>query len=210
VNDDLLALLEAHGHGISQKVLDDMYAADPFWTRRFGERGRRHANEDSDFHMQYLRRAVDANDPEVMVRYATWLRDVLVSRGMCSRHLAENFERLAQAIASHRWDGGRKAVAIVEEAARALAYRPDTDARRIQDLAVADEGRHLASYLADAVARANPALFVDHVRWLARELPGEGGATGLANALATLEASLARHAQLQEAATLVREARTQA
>ena len=205
MNDDLLRLLEAHGHAISQQVLEDMYREDPFWTRRFGDKGRRHADEDSDFHMQYLRRAVDANDPDVMVRYATWLRDVLVSRGMCSRHLAENFERLAQAIAARGWDGGRKAVAIVEEAARALEYREGSVARGVHDLAFPDDGRHLASYLADAISRDNPSLFIDHVRWLARETPGQGG--GLDDALAALERELAKQDTLRDGAALVHAAR---
>ena len=207
MNDDLLRLLETHGHAISQRVLDDMYREDPFWTKRFGDRGRRHADEDSDFHMQYLRRAVDANDPDVMVRYATWLRDVLVSRGMCSRHLAENFERLARAIEAHAWDGGGKAVAIVDGAAGALEYRAGTAARAVQDLRFPDDGRHLASYLADAVARGNSTLFVDHVVWLARELPGDGGIAGLDRALAALGETLGRDAALEDAASLVRCAR---
>ena len=208
MNDDLLRLLESHGHAISQQVLDDMYREDPFWTRRFGDRGRRHANEDSDFHMQYLRRAVDANDPDVMVRYATWLRDVLVSRGMCSRHLAENFERLARAIGAHAWDGGKKAVAIVEGAARALDYRAGTAAHTVQNLAFPDDdGRHLTSYLADAVARGNSTLFADHVRWLAREMPGEGAIAGLDRALAALAEALRNDPALDDAAALVRAAR---
>ena len=207
MNDDLLRLLETHGHGISQQVLDDMYGEDPFWMARFGDRGRRHANEDSDFHMQYLHRAVDANDPDVMVRYATWLRDVLVSRGMCSRHLAENFERLARALAAQDWADGKKAVGIVEHAARALDYRPGSVARGVQDLAIPDGGRHLASYLADAIACANPALFIDHVRWLARELPGEDGSAGLARALAALGDALEGEHAWRDAASLARAAR---
>ena len=225
----LLQNLEAHGRAISQEILDDMYE-DPFWHKRFGARGRRHADEDSDFHMRYLKRALESGDKGLMPRYATWLRDVLVSRGMCTHHLAENFERLAEAIASHGWTGHEEAVALLDGAVESLNYPGGVEAliqQRAGILVDAWEkrlrvrggdpgeglsrgpgafrvdGLHILSYLADARAHTNPGLFVAHVRWLARELPGAGGVDGLRFALDTLVQVLRDDPEANEAAGYV-------
>lgn len=225
----LLRELEAHGHAISQKILDEMYV-DPFWIKRFGAKGRRHADEDSDFHMRYLKRALESNDQGLMPRYATWLRDVLVSRGMCTHHLAENFERLARAIAERGWADHEEALALLDGAVESLRYPGGVEAaiqQRSGKLAEAWEKRlrargadprqglargpgafqvdaaHLLSYLADARAHANPQLLVSHVRWLARELPGAGGVDGLRFALDTLAEVLREDAEVAAAADYV-------
>ena len=91
--------LKARARELSQQVLDRMYE-NPFWMERYGERGRRFANEDSLHHIDYLDQALAAGDAGVFTRYARWLRSVLVSRGMCTEHLAENFRLLAEAIAT--------------------------------------------------------------------------------------------------------------
>lgn len=59
---ELLERIERDGRALSQGVLDEMYK-DPFWTERYGDRGRRHADEDGDFHLRYLSRAPTAGDP---------------------------------------------------------------------------------------------------------------------------------------------------
>ena len=187
----LIEILAAEGPLLSQRVLADMYR-DPFWMERFGPRGRRHADEDSDFHLQYLRRALAAGDPAVLVRYARWLREVLVTRGMCSSHLGENFRRLSDAIAASGWPGHETAVAYLRVAEEALEY-PGGAARAIQqrldDIGEQAEAayarRHprgqlrlvrfggfhqdlagLACYVADALALGSEATFVTHVRWM--------------------------------------------
>ena len=187
---ELVAQLERHGQELSQQVLRDMYQ-DPFWSQRFGDRGRRHADEDSDFHMRYLRRALEAGDPAVMLRYAQWLRGVLSTRGMCTRHLVENFQRLAQAITERGWTGHEEAVGYLEAAGAALMY-PGGMARDLQEREEAlaaqaaatvlkanpaaallrtpadlrDDIANLFSYLADACSGSQSQGFVTHVQWL--------------------------------------------
>ena len=97
MNDALREALSAQARELSQHVLDRMYE-NPFWMQKYGERGRRFADEDSPFHLKYLDQALAANDLAVFQKYAKWLRSVLVSRGMCSEHLGENFSLLAEAI----------------------------------------------------------------------------------------------------------------
>jgi hypothetical protein len=187
---ELVVQLERHGRELSQQVLADMYR-DPFWSERFGERGRRHADEDSDFHLRYLRRALESRDAGVMLRYAQWLRGVLSARGMCTRHLVENFQRLARTIAARGWPGHEEALGYLEEASAALMY-PGGMARELQEheealaaqVAAAvhkdnraaallrapqdlrDDVANLFSYLADACSGAQSGTFVTHVQWL--------------------------------------------
>ena len=208
--------LQRHGREISQQVLDDMYR-DPFWSERYGARGRRHADEDSDFHLQYLRRALEAGDPGVMQRYARWLRGVLNSRGMCTRHLDENFERLAHALADRGWEGHGDALACIESARAALRHER-AEARALQAdapglarkaaAAMTHAGRAarllrepgelaadfetLFAYLADALESGDAAGLRDYLKWLGECLqragrPGDTLAAALDAAAAALE-----------------------
>jgi hypothetical protein len=146
----------------------------PFWMERYGERGRRFANEDSLHHIGYLDQALAAADSAVFERYARWLRSVLVSRGMCSEHLAENFRLLAAAIAEAGLPDAARAGEILHDGARALAYengdaavlesirprlvdavRGAPDGALLRD----DDSRYLVSYLIDAAATGDRAAF---------------------------------------------------
>lgn len=199
-HDAIVELLQRHGRGISQRVLEEQYR-DPFWTERYGSRGRRHADEDSDFHLRYLARALQHGDPGVLVRYARWLREVLASRGMCTRHLAENFRLLAEGLQAMHWTGGDTAVAFVRSAEDSLLY-DEAVPRAVQDAAedVAAEVSHAhrerfprgwahaagrpegpredwlnyLSYLADSLALGSPATLVAHTGWFAGFLERRG------------------------------------
>lgn len=198
--DSIVERLRRDGHRLSQQVLDEQYR-DPFWTERYGARGRRHADEDSDFHLRYLIRALQHGDPGVMVRYARWLREVLASRGMCTRHLAENFRHLAAALESMRWPGGDAAVVMVRQAEAALAYE-EAAPRAVQEAAASvareverahrerfprgwahADGRedplredllNFLSYVADSLAFDSPATLVSHTAWFAGHLERSG------------------------------------
>lgn len=189
--------LEARAAELADGALAEMYA-DPFWDARFGERGRRFSGEDGRYHLRYLVEALRAGTPETLVQYARWLQSVLTTRGMCSAHLAENFERIAQAIRASV-EGGEPAVAYLRAAEEALQYQegPARDvqeasgaiaallAQRLPPLGAdgglhaggpsrAAEPRTLLSYLADAIALGRPEIFVDHLAWLAGFLERRG------------------------------------
>ena len=197
----LVDRIEREGRALSQRVLDEMYK-DAFWAERYGERGRRHADEDSDFHLKYLSRAIEAQDAGVMRRYATWLREVLATRGMCSRHLDENFRLLSAELASRPWPGRESAIQVLESAREALAYEPG-EARALQSRAgplgaavaqafrsqasrrwkqgdargeagLADDAANYVSYIADALALGKPDTLMAHTRWLARHVQDHG------------------------------------
>ena len=215
---ELADLLEARAGGLAARAMEAMYA-DPFWDERFGERGRVRAAEDGRYHVTYLVEALRAASPDILANYARWLRTVLVTRGMCSRHLAENFARLGDAIASERIPGSASALEYLSAAQDALAYRdgpagalegatPELVRRTVASLAQEHPDRldrrgddrrtrrgddllyHL-SYLADAVALGRSELFADYARWIAGFLARRGiPAAHLAGTLASLDAAL--------------------
>ena len=173
MTDVLREALKTHAGELSQRVLDRMYE-NPFWMQRYGARGRRFADEDSLHHIRYLEQALAEEQPALFERYARWLRSVLVSRGMCSEHLAENFHLLAAEIASRGWPSSGDARTILEAGAAALIYQEGGAAQlerhRSTLLAAverapagasmrADDRRYLVSYLIDAAATQQQAGF---------------------------------------------------
>jgi hypothetical protein len=198
--------LAAEGPAVSARVIEDMYGS-PFWLARFGDRGRRHAGRDGDFHIQYLCEAVASGDAGVFVSYARWLREVLVTRGMCSRHLADNFVRLAAAIEREAWPGRERAVEILRAGAASLAYT-DGAAALVERVRPAedDDLDHFLSYLADATALGRPELFEQHVSFMAGFYLQEGQPIShLASRLAALDAMLGRDTEAARTLARVRE-----
>jgi hypothetical protein len=181
----LIGQLEAASERLTERVLEEMYA-DPFWRERFGERADKHGRQDGRFHVQYLQQALAEGDPAVLQNYARWLQQVLTARGMCTLHLAENFERLALAISHEPWADRQAAVDLLRAAKAALEYR-DGLAGEVQRrcdtivlgaaVALAEAGddeplqvaelANLVSYCADALALASPQVLANHVAWLA-------------------------------------------
>lgn len=213
---ELVAQLEAAADRLTDRVLAEMYV-DPFWRERFGARADKHGRQDGRFHVQYLQQALTSDDPEVLENYARWLQQVLTTRGMCTRHLAENFDRLALAIAHEHWPEGQVAIDLLARATAALTYA-DGDAREVQLRAgsiaeataaaldppgsgaiapdrarLLDELATLISYFADALALASPQRFADHVAWLSGWLERRNVPRGqLVDRLKALRATIER------------------
>ena len=206
--DQIADALQARGREIGRRAVDAMYE-DPFWEARFGPRGRRHADEDGDFHIGYLAEALRLGTKATFEGYAVWLREVLVTRGMCTRHLTEQFARLGAAVRESGAlpEAGAALVdAYLAAGSAALRYPAGSPERALQDaepaaaeraaealvrryggtdaLAGASaEARDLLSYLADAVAFARDDLFVTHARWLNGFMAARGRPAGYAAAL---------------------------
>jgi hypothetical protein len=141
--------LAAHATTLVERAFAALYA-NPFWDARYGERGRRYTAEDSHYHVQYLVEALRGGSPETLVAYARWLQPLLTTRGMCSRHLAENFAYLAEAIRAEGLDPADEAQAYLDAAEGALRYDAGP-ARALQDAAPA-----LAAAAAARLAVAPP------------------------------------------------------
>jgi hypothetical protein len=210
--------LEARADALVERALRAMYA-NPFWDERFGERGRQFARADNHHHIAYLVLALRVHSPEPLARYARWLQEVLTTRGMCTRHLAENFARLADAIGDEHIEGGGPALAYLGAAEEALVYSDDP-ARALQAVStdIADRAaatiysRHPAwlerwgepgrrrclddlayhlSYLTDALALGRDELFAEYVAWIAGFLARRSVPTEhLQEALAAIDQAL--------------------
>lgn len=112
--------IDARASELGRRAIAEMYQ-NPFWQERFGARGREMSDKDSQFHLSYLVQALSAGQPDVLTRYARWLQTLLVSRGMCSRHIDENFERLARAIGAEISEP-EPAIELLRAARQALIY----------------------------------------------------------------------------------------
>lgn len=221
----LASRLETHASALMARALARMYE-NPFWDARFGERGRHFAAQDQHHHLSYLAVALRSGGPETLAWYARWLQTVLTSRGMCSRHLAENFVRLAEAIVAEGIEEPEPALAYLRVAEDALRY-PAGSARAVQEVsdAIADDvvsalyarhpdwlqrwgeaGRarcrddvtyHL-SYLADGLALGRPDLFAAYLRWIAGYLESlDIPRDHLTQTLALLDGAVRRHLPME-------------
>lgn len=182
---------------LAQRILDAAVALntaavadenrDPFWLSRYGERGQRFMLSDGVHHFNYLAEAVRAQNPHVLEKYARWLRSVLVTRGMCSEHLADGLRIRATHIAAQGWRDAWQANDLLKCAIDSLTYTtgeavglvPGAGGPPLPPLQaiarahgvdagdVAFDARHLLSYLADALAFDRPAILRDHLAWRA-------------------------------------------
>jgi hypothetical protein len=153
-------------------------------------------------HVEHLASAIDWGMTSIMERYARWLQTILVTRGMCTRHLADTFAALAAAITERKIDESGLAVEYLYAAQVALLY-PSGAARVLQDRAgeiadrataaiyrlhpeweerwgaagrerCADDLLYHLSYLADATALDRQDLFVTYAVWIASFLEERG------------------------------------
>jgi hypothetical protein len=112
--------IEARAPELGRRAIVEMYQ-NPFWQERFGARGREMSETDIQCHLSHLVRALSASQPDVLTRHARSLQTSLVSRGMCSRHIDENFERLARAIRDEISEP-EPALELLRAARQALIY----------------------------------------------------------------------------------------
>lgn len=177
MNETLLTRLREKGAALSIRALDEMYRR-PFWLERFGDSGHRRAEEDAHHHISYVTEAIAGGDPAVFAGYAKWLQSVLTTRGMCTRHLDENFALLQQVLRTELGDAdvaievlqrGREAIVYAEGPERELQLAGPAIADHLAAAApgadAADLADHL-SYLADSVAVKRTLLFANYAKWM--------------------------------------------
>ncbi|HET9957007.1 MAG TPA: hypothetical protein VFQ61_21070 [Polyangiaceae bacterium] len=171
---DLATRLEQNIGPLSRRCTEAMYG-DPFWSARFGARGRAHAEADSGYHVKYVAAALRADDVTVFKKYALWLRGVLVSRNMCSWHLAESFRQLTLAMRAEHLEGVDRAAEVMHEGALALGYQAGDAGELTAHLANIERQAQpescyriaeLLSFLADGLAHSDDRTFACHVTFL--------------------------------------------
>jgi hypothetical protein len=192
----LLRDLEEKRGALSLRCTAAMYR-DPFWISRFGDRGQRHAEEDSAYHVKYVVAALREADDGIFRNYAIWLRGVLTARGMCSWHLAESFRQLVAAMHDEAIEQAELAAAVLTEGERALRYTTGVAADlepHVPDVLnglgpSSYRGPELLSFLLDSLARNDSQAFQAHVSFLRQTLAaGETEGKALSGTLDELRA----------------------
>ncbi|GAE25856.1 hypothetical protein JCM9140_1877 [Halalkalibacter wakoensis JCM 9140] len=84
--------------GLIDEIIDGIYTTYPELEERFGERGKIKCREDNEHHFNHLETAYLMKQSKIFTEYAIWLNNVLVSRGMKTEHLLDNFIRIKQTI----------------------------------------------------------------------------------------------------------------
>jgi hypothetical protein len=107
---------------LARAVTDALYAEAGERLARHGENGRVRCLEDMHFNVDHLIPAVDLDDPDMFVRYARWLHDLLRARGVDARDVTRCFELLRDEV-SRRYSGDEVAavVRILDAGLRSLA-----------------------------------------------------------------------------------------
>lgn len=77
-----------------EQVVAEIYEAYPEILERFGEAGKARCYEDNHHHFDHLETAEKLGQPEVFTNYATWLTNLLTTRGMNKNHVIDNFQRI--------------------------------------------------------------------------------------------------------------------
>ncbi len=83
---------------VIDSAVKKLYERYPELLERFGEIGMQKCYEDNVHHFNYLNTTAAAGDEKIFVDYALWLNNVLISRGMKSDHLIDNFQCIAEAL----------------------------------------------------------------------------------------------------------------
>ncbi|WP_064094394.1 hypothetical protein [Rossellomorea aquimaris] len=83
---------------VIDSAVEKLYIQYPELDTKFGEAGRKKCYEDNVHHFNYLESASTVSEKKVFTDYALWLNSVLVSRGMKSDHLIDNFKCIIEAL----------------------------------------------------------------------------------------------------------------
>lgn len=82
-------------------VVHALYSRHPELLERLDQRGLAACRQDIQHRLDFLDGALAADETALFTNYATWLRDVLDSRGVSSSHLIESFDLLGKFLSEH-------------------------------------------------------------------------------------------------------------
>ena len=197
--EEIISAIERVRSLIVERLVEQMYT-DPFWEERYGNLGKMHARQDVNYHLDNLVTAIRAEMLSSPVNYYRYLQNVLVHRGISTRHIRQTLDLLKilleQALPDE-WteivsylDAGYKGLEyehsacqtlseIEEQIAQAATNRLTPLDERSSSLDDWKQARfqemliHL-SYLLDAVEKELPQIFEDHARWSLSFYPTQG------------------------------------
>lgn len=197
--EEIISAIEQVRSLIAERLIDQMYM-DPFWEQRYGKLGKMHARQDVNYHLDNLVTAIRVEMLSSPVNYYHYLQNVLVHRGISTRHICQTLgqlKTLLQETLPDEWleiepylDAGYKGLAYERPACLSLSEKEEQVAQAAanqltppdEETSSQDDWRkarylemlfHL-SYLQDAVEKGIPQIFEDHVRWSLAYFPSQG------------------------------------
>ena len=111
---------------VAEQVTQAFLEKHPDWLLKYGERARRFCIEDTQFHIDFLRGAVEANSIRAFEDYCEWAAGLLKSRAIAGHILGENLMRIETALRSGLPQAEQAVVAAFMAAGRAACERERT------------------------------------------------------------------------------------
>jgi len=108
---------------IAEQVTQVFLERHPDWLLKYGERARKFGIEDAQFHIDFLRGAVEANSIQAFEDYCQWAAGLLKARSIASHFLVENLSQIETALRSRLSPEEQTVVAGMIEAGRAACRR---------------------------------------------------------------------------------------
>jgi len=111
---------------VAERVTQMFLDRHPEWLLKYGERARKFGIEDAQFHIDFLRGAVEAGSIQAFEDYCEWAAGLLQSRAIASHFLVENLTQIEAALRSELSPEQQTVVARILEAGRAACNREMT------------------------------------------------------------------------------------
>ena len=117
---DRLQLLKPQ---VAEQVTQAFLERHPEWLSKYGERARKFGIEDAQFHIDFLRGAVEAASLPAFEDYCEWAAGLLRSRAIASHFLVENLTQIESALRAFLSAEEQALVAPILQAGRAACLR---------------------------------------------------------------------------------------
>ena len=112
---------------VIDEAVEKLYERYPELDEKFGESGRKKCYEDNIHHFNYLESAADVGESKVFSDYALWLNSVLVSRGMKSDHLIDNFNCIMESLEEADVEKGKAFKLYLKQAIESIQTQDHKD-----------------------------------------------------------------------------------
>ena len=108
---------------VAEEVTQIFLERHPDWLARYGERARKFGIEDAQFHIDFLRGAVEAGSVQAFEDYCEWAAGLLRSRSIATDFLIENLSQIDTALRSRLSADEQAVVAPMVDAGCAACHR---------------------------------------------------------------------------------------
>ena len=111
---ELIEALENDEAVLAKEIVEEMLIKRPDIFDRYGADGIKKCLEDSAYHLQFLREALAADDPEEFRGYRAWLEQLMASLNIPNEDIDANFRAVATVLTA-RWgaDAARAAEIVL-------------------------------------------------------------------------------------------------